>query len=157
MKKEKKQEFTARVVNANRSELIVIMYDLIFAYMEDAREDFKKDDWEAVKADFDYMETVIRRLVRDLNHDYKVANELYSLYQFCLRQLALAKVKKDLEGMENAKKVLENLYIGMKGMAKEDDTSPLMQNSQKVVAGLTYGKSSLSEVQVGDSNRGFYA
>lgn len=157
MNKEKKQEFTARVVNANRSELIVIMYDLIFTYMEDARADYEKDDWEAVKVDFDHMETVIRRLVQDLNHSYKVADELYALYQFCLRQLALAKVKKELTGMENAKAVLDNLYVGMKGMAKEDDTSPMMRNSQKVVAGLTYGKSSLSEVQLGDSNRGFYA
>ncbi|MBE5906338.1 MAG: flagellar protein FliS [Lachnospiraceae bacterium] len=157
MNKEKKQEFTARVVNANRSELIVIMYDLIFTYMEDARADYAKDDWEATKVDFAHMEMVIRRLVRDLNHTYKVADELYALYQFCLRQLALCKVRKNLEGMEHAKVVLDNLYVGMKGMAKEDASSPMMRNSQQVVAGLTYGKSSISEVQLGDTNRGFYA
>ncbi|SFQ20295.1 flagellar protein FliS [Lachnospiraceae bacterium XBB1006] len=157
MNKEKKQEFTARVVNANRSELIVIMYDLIYAYMEDARNDYEKDDWEAVKVDFDHMETVIRRLVRDLNHTYKVADELYALYQFCLRQIAKSRVKKELSGMEDAKSVLDNLYVGMKGMAKEDDSTPMMRNSQQVVAGLTYGKSSLSEMQLGDNNRGFYA
>ena len=37
MDKEKKQEFTVRITNANRSQLVVILYDMILVYIEDAK------------------------------------------------------------------------------------------------------------------------
>ncbi len=157
MKQELKKEFSARIIAANRSQLIVIMYEMMFAYMEDAKEHYEVNQWEEVKVDLDHVETVIRRLVSDLNHSYEISGQLYALYQFSLRQLALCKVKKNLEGMDNAKKVLDNLYVGMVGMAKQDDSGPLMRNSQKVVAGMTYGKHSMNEVCLEDNRRGFYA
>lgn len=157
MKKEQKQEFTARIVSANRSELIVILYDMMFAYMEDAKEHYELDAWEDVKVDLDHVESIIRRLEQDLNHKYEISNELFALYHFCLRELAKCRIKKNLEGMENAKKVLDNLYVGMVGMAKEDHSSPMMKNSQKVVAGMTYGKNSMNEVYIDDDKRGFFA
>ena len=36
MRDEQKKEFTGRIVNANRSELVVIKYEMMFAYMDDA-------------------------------------------------------------------------------------------------------------------------
>lgn len=157
MNKEKKQEFSARVIQANRSELIVIMYDMMFTYMNDAREEYENGSWEKVKLNLTYIEDVLNRLEKDLNHSYQIANELFRLYHYCLGEIAKCKYKKNLDGMENAKIVLKNLYVGMQGMAKEDDSEPMMKNSQKVVAGLTYGKSSVNEVYVDDAKRGFYA
>ena len=49
MRDEQKKEFTARIVNANRSNLVVIKYEMIFAYMDDARMDFEEGNWEQVK------------------------------------------------------------------------------------------------------------
>ena len=62
MKQELKKEFADRMIRSNRSELVVILYELIFAYFDDVREDFEKEDWEATKMDLDNAERVIRRL-----------------------------------------------------------------------------------------------
>lgn len=156
MDKNKKQEFIARIVEANRSELIVIMYDMMFVYMDDAKGAFEQGDWEKVKLNLTYIENVLRRLERDLNHEYKVASELFALYHFCLREISKCKYRKSVEELDGIKTVLQNLYVGMKGMAKEDHSQPLMRNSQKVVAGLTYGKSSVNEIYMDDAKRGFY-
>lgn len=157
MKKEQKQEFTARIVHANRSQLIVILYEMAFAYMEDAESDYRKERWEDVKIDLDRIENIVRHLQSILDHKYDIAGELFRLYRFCLEQLALCRVKKNLEGMDNCRKVLKNLYAGMQGMAKEDTSGPLMHNSQKVVAGMTYGKTSMNEIYMDDEKRGFFA
>ena len=49
MKQELKKEFADRMIRSNRSELVVILYELIFAYFDDVREDFenlsKCKDW----------------------------------------------------------------------------------------------------------------
>ena len=44
-------------------------------------------------------------------------------------------------------------------IAKQDKSAPIMQNSQKVYAGLTYGKNSLNEVffDKNQASRGFKA
>lgn len=157
MNKEQKNEFTARIIKANRSELIVIMYDMMFVYMEDAIVDYNEGDWEKVKLDLIHIEDVLRRLENDLDHTYQIANELFVLYHFCLRAIAKCRIKKNLEGMEEARKVLKNLYVGMQGMSKQDDSKPMMMNSQKIVAGLTYGKNCVNEVYMDDEKRGFYA
>lgn len=35
MTQEKKQEFTRRLSNCNQGQMIVIMYDILFAYLDD--------------------------------------------------------------------------------------------------------------------------
>ena len=37
MEKSLKQEFTRRLSQCNRGELVVIMYDIVFAYMDEAK------------------------------------------------------------------------------------------------------------------------
>ena len=157
MKKEQKQEFTARIVHANRSQLILILYDMIFAYMEDAVKDYEEDRWEEVKTDLGRIENIVRHLEEILDHKYEISKELHALYQFCLTQLSFCRIRKNLEGMENCRKVLKNLYKGMQGMVKEDTSGPLRHNSQKVVAGMTYGKTSMNEIYMDDEKRGFFA
>ena len=42
MKKEKKQEFTLRITRANKTQMVVILYDMVLTYLEDAIEAFEK-------------------------------------------------------------------------------------------------------------------
>ena len=82
MRQELKKEFADRMIRSNRSELIVILYELIFAYFDDVREDFEQGDWEATKRDLDNAERVIRRLMDDLNFLYPISKQFFSLYHF---------------------------------------------------------------------------
>lgn len=157
MTTEKKQEFKARIIQANRSELIVILYEMMFAYFNDAKMDMEKQEWEEVKIDLSRAESILIRLQDDLNHKYEISANLYALYEFCKRRIAMARIKKDLTCLEPAQKVLDNLFVGMQGMAKEDDSLPMMHKTQTVMAGMTYSKNSINETLDQVSNRGFYA
>ena len=87
-----------------------------------------------------------------------LAGELYPLYQFVSKLLALAVCKNTAENIIDAKKVLKNLYEGFVEAAKQDSSEPLMQHAQQVVAGMTYQKGSLTEtLQGSESSRGFFA
>lgn len=156
MKNELKKEFTERIVNANRSDLVVIKFEMIFAYMDDARQDMHQDLWEKVKMDLSCVERILERLEKDLDFTYEISGELYRLYRYCLEQIALCRVKKNLEGMEEANLVLQKLYTSFVAIAKEDDSKPLMATSQQLVTGMTYGKNSLNETYSNDLNKGIF-
>jgi flagellar protein FliS len=73
----------------------------------------------------------------------------------CKNLLAKAIYQNRLDGICEAEKILKNLYVGFTEAAKSDTSAPLMQNVQKVYAGMTYGRSSLNENLMNDNNRGF--
>lgn len=157
MKLEKKKEYKERIIAANRSELIVIMYEMLFSYMEDVYEGIDKDEWVDAKEAINHAEAVVRRLIDDLDFNYDIAKELYPLYDFVLRRFAVARIKKSAEPVRQAETILRNLYKGMLDMAAEDNSPALMQNREDMYLGLTYGRNSLNEISTGVNKRGFYA
>ena len=48
MTSEKKQEYTRRITNASKSGLVVIIYDMLLDYLEDAKNAVKQQDYEAL-------------------------------------------------------------------------------------------------------------
>ena len=158
MTQEKKQEFTRRLSCCNRGEMIVILYDILFAYLEDAENAKEAGEYEEFKNAVGKAEQEERRLMYDLDLTYAVSGELYPLYQFVNQLLAMAVCKNTLQNIQDAQKVLKNLYEGFVEAAKQDTSESLMQHTQQVVAGMTYQKGSLTEtLQGSDSSRGFLA
>ena len=49
MKDEKKQEFTRRLSCCNRGEMIIIIYDILFSYLEEAQEAQKVGNYDFIK------------------------------------------------------------------------------------------------------------
>ena len=97
-------------------------------------------------------------MMETLNFEYEIAKELYPVYRFCRDELAMALVKNDISRVENAEKILKNLYGAFEEVSKEDHSRPLMENSEKVIAGMTYQKNNLTEnYEIGNESRGFLA
>jgi flagellar protein FliS len=66
--------------------------------------------------------------------------------------------KANTEGLLEAKRVMDELGEAFEQIAKEDKSAPLMRNTQAVMAGVTYGRSSLNESIMGNqTSRGFWA
>ena len=158
MTQEKKQEFTRRLSCCNRGEMIVILYDILFSYLDEALKAQEEGSYEEFRTAVGKAVQVVQRLGEDLDFTYPIANELYTVYQFVNRHLALAVCKNTAENVKDAKKVLKNLYDGFVEAAKQDSSEPLMQHAQQVVAGMTYQKGNLTEtLQGSESSRGFFA
>ena len=156
MDKELKQIFTRRLSQCNKGEMIVITYEIGFAYLNDAEKAYKEGNHEAFKEGILKSQKVLRQLIGALDFKYKISSNLYQLYQYCNRILSVTLYKNNLSGIEEARKVLTPLYNSFVEAAKQDTSEPLMQNTQQVYAGMTYGKGELTENYLNnDNHRGF--
>ena len=155
MTKDQIQEYTLRITKANRSQLIVIVYELALLYLDTAIKAFDENDHEGFKNNASYAGKCVGDLLEALDFNYEPAYPLMRIYVYISRQLALAPVRKDKEALIVAKRLMERLRKSFEDIASQDDSAPLMSNTQEVYAGLTYGRGSLNESLAGASNRGF--
>ena len=158
MTQEKKQEFTRRLTCCNKGEMIVIMYDILFDYLEEGIQAGEQQNYQVFKAAVGKASQVLRRLMEDLDFSYDISGNLYAEYQFVKKLLAMAVCKNTAQNLRDAQQVLKNLYDAFQEAAQQDTSEPLMQHAQQVVAGMTYQKGSLTEtLQGSESSRGFLA
>ena len=151
-----KQEFTRRLTQCNKGELIVIMYDILFAYLKEARDSFEKGDYEAYKVAVRKAQNSIDALKKALDFSYEISRDLYKLYVYCKNLLARSMYQKNTDCVDEAEEILKRLYTSFCEVAKTDTSGPLMRNTQQVYAGITYGRLNLNESYIEDSHRGFF-
>ena len=151
-----KQEFTRRLSQCNSGEMIVIMYDIVFAYMDEAKAAYAVNSYEDYKNAVKKSQGAIDTLIGALNFKYDIAKDLHKLYVYAKTCLAKAIYQNRTEGIEEAEKILKRLYTSFCEAAKSDTSGPLMRNTQQVYAGMTYGRNNLNENYIEDSHRGFF-
>lgn len=157
MNQEQRKEYTARVAQANRSELVVIIYELFLLAMEEAEAMFKEGKLEEGCRCIKRAQGFLQELMGSLDKRYEVAEELLRLYRYVYEQLIFSNLRRKMVNGETVVEVMTKLKEAFVQVAKEDHSSAVMENAQQLYAGLTYGRSSLNEVLLtGDeSNRGF--
>lgn len=155
MTKEQIQDYTLRITHANRSELIVIVYDLALNYLDLAIKAYDKGQQEVFSANSRYANKCICDLLEALDFNYEPAYPLMRIYVFISKQISLAPIKRDKKPLEDSVRLLKKLRKSFEDIAAQDDSEPLMSNTQDVYAGLTYGRGSLNESVNSVPNRGF--
>ncbi len=151
-----KQEFTRRLSQCNNGEMIVIMYDIVFAYMDEARLAYATDCYEEYKQAIRKSQGAIDTLIGALDYKYEIAKDLHKLYVYSKNCLAKAIYQNREDGILEAEKILKRLYTSFCEVAKLDTSGPLMRNTQQVYAGMTYGRTTLNENYFEDNHRGFF-
>jgi len=151
-----KQEFTRRLSQCNNGEMIVIMYDIVFAYMDEAKVAHNVGAYEDYKVAIKKSQGAIDTLIGALNFKFDIARDLHKLYVYAKNCLAKAIYQNRLDGLEEAEKILKRLYASFYEAAKSDTSGPLMRNTQQVYAGMTYGRTTLNENCFEDNHRGFF-
>ena len=163
MKKEDRQQFTFRISQANSTDLVVILYEMLLCYLEDAAEALAAG--EGVCAETDGFREAVRKargclneLLGSLNMQYEPAPAMQQLYLFCIRRLALGEARRDAKLLDEIKRVIEPLHDAYAKVAEQNGAGPVMRNSQTVYAGLTYGRNTLTENMADQgTNRGMFA
>ena len=82
MKKEQIVDFTRRISQANRSELVVIIYELLLDSLADARQAFGKEDFDTADVELKRAQGLVCELRGSLNFEYPVSYRLVSLYRY---------------------------------------------------------------------------
>ncbi len=158
MRQEEIQQFTYRISNANRSELVVVTYDILLRYLQEASVALEKNELSELKENIAKAGAVFERLKSTLDFKFELSMRLYEIYQFCETICYKAIPCKDKQLIDDAIELMSRLRESFYQVAKDDDSPVLMKNSQQITAGMTYGKGSLTEsYSAADTNRGFWA
>lgn len=155
MTREDKQQFTLRISQANSTELTVILYEMLLCYLQDAVTAIgcggELELHEAARR----ARGCLNELLNSLHMEYEPALELRRLYLFCIRRLALGEARKDAEILGEIERVIRPLHDAYQSIASRNTEGAVMNNSQAVYAGLTYGREALAENMTDQSaNRG---
>lgn len=156
MTKELKQEFTLRITQANKTQLITILYEMILLYLEEAEEALTKEDKSDYKNAIRKIRDCMDELVLSLHLEYEVAQNLLQLYQYINSELVQAGIHYEKENLQHVEFIIRQLHSAYRKIEAQDKSGPVMDNTQTVYAGLTYGRNTLAE-NITDSalNRGF--
>lgn len=156
MEKEKLQDFTLRVTQSNRSELVVIIYEIIQTYLEEGKAAFEAGNIPKYRESLKKARQFVCELMEALDFQYEISYQLASLYIYANKMLIRADMKKDPALLEGVEIVINGLHKSFLEIAGQDKSAPVMGNTQQVYEGFTYGKDSMNAVfQNGSGNRGF--
>ena len=157
MTNELKQQFTLRITGANSTELIVILYDMMLSYVEEAKEAHEREDKIGFREALRKIKNCNRELIASLHMEYELAVDLLSLYIFVNKELIKANVYYDESALNYVSSVIGKLREAYIEIAKQNDEAPLMQNTQTILAGYTYGREDITETIPMENRRGIYA
>ncbi len=156
MTRELKQEFTLRITQANKTQLITILYEMALLYVDEAKEALSREDKAGFRQAIRKIRNCTNELTDSLNFEYELAQNFLQLYLYINRELVKASMHYELENLEHVRFVIDKLQRAYKQIEDLDVSGPVMGNTQTVYAGLTYGKNTLTE-NITDpvANRGF--
>ncbi len=153
MTDEAKKDFTIRITQANKSGLVVILYEMYLTYLEDAlcaaenRQEFRLAIRKA--------RGCMNELMNSLDFEYELSYQLLRLYVYVNKEMASADVRGKTEPLKICHKIMKGLMEAYRKVSTRDTSGPVMENAQAVYAGLTYGKGKLTESMTHQRNRGF--
>jgi flagellar protein FliS len=151
-----KQDFTRRLTQCNRGEMIVIIYDIFFAYTDEAEKAQEAGSHEEMKEAVRSAQRVLDELIHSLNFSYELSGNLFTLYMYCKKQLARAIYENRPDGLCEAENIMGRLRSSFEVVARKDNSAPIMKNAQQVYAGMTYAPGALNESYIDpDNHRGF--
>ena len=150
MTKEKKQAYSLRISQANQSELTVITFEMFIDYINDAINchDINSDD--EYKEYIDKSKAILSEIMAALNFENKVSFDLIKIYEYVYGALVKLHYNADKDLLVRIKGIMEKLLVAHEEVAKNDKRQGVMENSQQLYAGLTYGKGYLNETCQGD-------
>ena len=158
MTQERKKEYTLRITQANKTQMITILYEMVLDYTKEARDAISIGDKDMANLKLSYAQSCIDELIRSVNLNYDLGKMLHQIYIFSKKELMMAGINYSIHRIWKVEQNFKTLHAAYKEMEKEDTSAPTMGNTQSVFAGLTYGKYSLNEdVTASSMNRGIMA
>ncbi|SFL35490.1 flagellar protein FliS [Lachnospiraceae bacterium KH1T2] len=155
MTPEKKQDYTRRITQANKTEISVITYEIALDYLNEAKEAASEEEFES---SIKHSKRCVEQLRDALNMDYaEISLPLARLYNYVTLEFDKAVMKRDRSNLGECEMILNNLHDSFVEVAKQDVSDPVMKNTEQVFSGLTYGPEGANDMIDQEKSRGFMA
>ncbi len=153
MNSELKKQYAMRITQANNVQMIIISYEIIETYLDEAIASGSKDIFaENAKL----ASRCIEEMMNNLHYEYDFAKALKEMYLYMKSRLRHAVWDDDKEAVKEVKKLVCGLKDSYMSVEDQDSSMPVMQNTQSVMAGMTYGRNQiLDEISQDVGNRGY--
>lgn len=157
MTEEMKKGYVARIASANRSELVVLIYEMMEDCLSEAKASLSvKADSEDFQKNITRFRGFLNELMGSLDFQYPVSHDLMKLYIWIDKKATEVFYSKDIGMIDHIQTLLSKLKEGFEEVAKQDNSPSVMEHAETIYAGLTYGKGSLNEtVDIGNEKRGY--
>lgn len=153
MNSELKKQYAMRITQANNVQMIIISYEVIETYLDDA---LNATDHGIYVENINLAKRCIEEMMNNLHYEYDLSKALKELYLYMKKQLRKAAWEDDKDAINEVKNMVSKLRESYTQIADSDTSLPVMQNTQSVVAGITYGRNQiLDEVSQDIGNRGY--
>lgn len=147
-----------KVINAGREQLLIITYELFIRELDKSIEAIDNQDEDIYNQSMIKVHKLHRELTDTLDMSYEISRNLLSLYIYMNKKLIESSIQFNKEPLIEVKKIANILLDGFREASKGQDSQSLVKNSQKLYAGLTYGKGTLNETIINEvESRGFKA
>ena len=120
--------YSYRISQATRSQLVVITYDIIADYLNEALND---DASSGYKEKLHMAMRGIDQLITGLDMEYEISVQLYQLYNYMKRTLISAQVSGERDSVSRVITMLGKLRTSFLEVSQLDDSKPLMKNTDR--------------------------
>lgn len=143
MTKNEINEFSKRIAQSNKTQLVVITYEIIVNYLDTAKSSENERDfiYNLQKA-----QQFLNDLISSLDYSYELSYDLLSLYGFANRSITKSIARNDDCDLETVKNMMLKLRDSFDKVSREDKSGAVLKNVEPVYAGITYGKNSVNEI-----------
>lgn len=149
MNKEEIKDFSMRIANSSKTELVCITYDIIINYIETAGKAYEDNDLNAFVFNIKKAQQFVNNLSSSLDFKYEISRDLMSLYLFMNSRFIKSIARRKPVDLDQCIRVARGLQSGFDAIKDQDTSGRVMKNSQEVYVGYTYGKTrTLNEVSV---------
>lgn len=158
MNKEKIDSYSFKVTQANKTQLVVLVYDIILDDINTSRQEYANGDREAFVKTVKHGQKFVMELMNTLDCQYEIGLDLMTLYLYLNKKMIQASIQRTPDALEGLDDVIMKLRTAFDTISRTDYSGPVMANTEQVYAGLTYHKGNLSEAYLDAGNqmkRGF--
>ncbi len=159
MIKDKINEYTFRITQANVSALVVIGQDMLVDFIREAIDSYNQEDVDDFEDKLERARKVQSELINMLDVIDDVSRDVMTIYVYINKMLIESRIKKDISELDRMIDIVNILKKAFEELSKQDDSNSLMENTHQVYSGLTYGKGHLNDSldPMLSTNRGYKA
>ena len=156
MTSEKKNEYTLRISQANRAQLIVILYEITIDYVEEAIAAASAGEIGSVSFSTANAIRCVEEMQNNLHFEYDLAKSLNRLYVYMKNKLRAAYISGETDELKDVLEKLKRLKDSYDKIADTDKSGPVMVHTQSVLTGMTYSKDRVLDSLTNETaSRGF--
>ena len=149
MTTEEMNVYKLRITQAGIAELTLIMLEMEMQWIDEAVLAYDGGKTEEFLDCVDKAQGTQVELMNVLNMENPVAVDMFSVFAYINKLSIQSKIKKEPQELSRCREMLGKFYQSLQVIAGSDTAGPVMEQSEKVYAGLTYGTHGLVESSMG--------